>query len=83
MTLPPSFATTLWSGAVVALAVSILFAPVITYGWCADAIEGGASTCGSSQHSVVGIPSSIWLWAGSLAVVLIVTSMLAIRARRH
>lgn len=78
-----SVVATLWWGAVAALGVSVLFAPIITYGWCADGVEDGTSTCGSSQHSVVGIPSSIWMWIGSMVAVVIVTAVLVIRRQRH
>lgn len=83
MAAPRPAVATLWWSAIAALGVSVLFAPIITYGWCADGVEGGTSTCGSSQHSVVGIPSSIWMWIGSMVVVMIVTGVLVIRGRRH
>lgn len=83
MAAPRPAVATLWWSAIAALGVSVLFAPIITYGWCADGVEDGTSTCGSSQHSVVGIPSSIWMWIGSMVVVMIVTGVLVIRGRRH
>lgn len=83
MAAPRPAVATLWWSAIAALGVSVLFAPIITFGWCADGVEDGTSTCGSSQHSVVGIPSNIWMWIGSMVVVMIVTGVLVIRGRRH
>ena len=80
MAAPRSAAATLWGGAMAALGVSVLFAPIITYGWCADGVEDGTSACGSSQHSIVGIPSSIWIWIASMVAVVLVT---AVRAKRQ
>ncbi|WP_194410980.1 hypothetical protein [Microbacterium cremeum] len=83
MASPRSVFASLWWGAIAVLGVSVLFAPIITYGWFADGVEGGTSMCGSSQHSVVGIPSSMWMWIGSMVAVVIVTAVLAIRRQRH
>lgn len=46
-----------------AVLATILLAPVLTTGFCADSSIPGASYCGSTQHSVVGIPSTWLLWA--------------------
>lgn len=57
----------LWTiGAVVVAAV--LFAPIMTVGWCADSATPGASYCASEQRSILGAPTSIWLWLGATAV---------------
>ncbi|MEV4688219.1 hypothetical protein [Microbacterium sp. LWH3-1.2] len=74
---------TLGWGVIAALGVSVLFAPILTYGWCADGVEDGTSTCGSSEHSIVGIPSSIWIWMGSMVAVVIVTAVLVKRRQQH
>ena len=83
MAAPRSAVAVLCWGAIAVIGVSVLFAPIITYGWCADGVEGGTSTCGSSQHSVVGIPSSLWLWIGSMVAVAIVTAVLLVRRQRR
>lgn len=53
----------LWvAGAV--LAAAVVFAPVMTMGYCADAPVAGRSFCDSSQRSVLGAETSLWLWLG-------------------
>ncbi|MGZ0710912.1 hypothetical protein ACWPKO_21555 (plasmid) [Coraliomargarita sp. W4R53] len=72
----------IWLGALGMLAVAVLFAPIVTGGWCADAPAGGASVCGSFQRSLMGIASSIWLWLAATGVVVCVTFVVA-RGRRR
>lgn len=77
-----SAAGAIWLGALGVVAVSILFAPIVTGGWCADAPAGGTSICGSFQRSVVGIDSNIWLWLAATAGIVCVTFVVA-RGRRR
>lgn len=77
-----SHTVTVVLGVLAGLLVTVLFAPILTKGWCYDAAEGGESTCGSVQTSIVGIESSFWLWAGALIVVVAATSMLLRRRAR-
>lgn len=75
-----SQAPTVVLGALAGLLVTVLFAPILTKGWCYDAVEGGESSCGSVQTSVVGIESSLWLWGGAVIVVVAATLL---SVRRH
>ncbi len=47
---------------VAALFATILLAPIVTSVFCADSSVPAASYCGSTQTSVVGIPSTWLLW---------------------
>lgn len=76
-----SRAATVWLGVLAGVVASVLFAPIITVGWCADAAEGGESVCGSMQTSLVGIETNVWLWAAAVVIVIVVTA-LARRRRR-
>lgn len=76
-----SAASIAWLGVAGLLAASLVFAPVVAGGWCADAADGGTSVCGSFQRSLIGIDTNIWLWLGSMAVVVVVT-LAALRRRR-
>ncbi|WP_431778752.1 hypothetical protein [Microbacterium aurantiacum] len=72
---------TVWLGILAAVIATVAFAPIVTVGWCADADETGTSTCGSRQTSLVGIETSVWLWAVVITAVVITTAVLA-RPRR-
>lgn len=74
-------APVVWLGIAGILAVAVLFAPVITGGWCADAPVGGTTTCGTFERSIVGIDTSLWLWLALSAVVGVITA-LKVRSRR-
>ena len=76
-----SLASIVWVGVAGLLGVSLLFASVVTGGWCADAPVAGQSTCGSFQRSLIGIDTNLWLWLAASAVVVVVT-LAAIRRRR-
>lgn len=76
-----SRAATVWLGVLAGVVATVLFAPIMTVGWCADAAEGGESFCGSMQTSVVGIESNVWLWAAAVVIVIVAT-VLAERRRR-
>jgi len=66
-----------WTGAVAVLIVAILFAPLIGVGWCSDADETGTSVCGSSQRSVLGFETNVWVWLGAVILVVIGTVTVA------
>jgi hypothetical protein len=74
-------APVVWLGIAAIVAVAVLFAPVITGGWCADAPVSGTSTCGTSERSIVGIETSLWLWLALSALVGVITA-LKVRSRR-
>lgn len=76
-----SAASLVWLGAAGLLGASLVFAPMISGGWCADAIRGGRSICGSFQRSLIGIDTNVWLWLASMAVVVVIT-LAAVRRRR-
>ncbi|WP_106815253.1 hypothetical protein [Microbacterium timonense] len=58
----------LWVAGGVILA-GVLFAPVRTSGFCAYAPTSGRSYCDAAAQSVLGIPTSLWLWlAASIAL---------------
>jgi disulfide bond formation protein DsbB len=76
-----SLAPVVWIGVLGLLGVSLLFAPVITGGWCAHAPIGGTTLCESFQRSIMGIDTSVWLWLASVAVVVVAT-VAAVRRRR-
>ncbi len=46
---------------------AVVFAPLMTVGFCADSSIPGRSYCTSSQRSVVGIDTSFWIWLGATA----------------
>ncbi|GAA1923620.1 hypothetical protein GCM10009775_14980 [Microbacterium aoyamense] len=46
---------------------AIVFAPLMTAGFCADSSIPGRSYCASSQHSLIGVPTSFWIWLGATA----------------
>jgi hypothetical protein len=56
---------------------SLLFAPLISGGWCADADENGTSVCGSFQRSLFGFETNWWIWFGVIAAIVIATSVVA------
>ncbi|MFC8681926.1 LPXTG cell wall anchor domain-containing protein [Microbacterium ureisolvens] len=76
-----SVAATVWLGLLALVLVTVMFAPVLTMGWCADADEGGQSICGSMQTSLLGMESNLWLWLGAMLIVLVAT-LLLLRRRR-
>jgi len=78
---PRSAAVVIWCGALAAIIVSVLLAPVINGGWCADAPVGGTSECGTFQRSLIGLDTSVWLWLAALALVAVITVVWA-RPRR-
>ena len=64
------------------LAVAVLFAPVITQGWCYDAADRDEeSSCGSRQTSVLGIESNIWLWIAATVIAIAVILLLVRRLK--
>ncbi|MCW3493867.1 hypothetical protein [Microbacterium sp. SSM24] len=73
----------IWTGIAAGVVASVLFAPLITLGWCSDADETGTSECGSAQQSVLGIETNVWIWLGALAIIAIVTAVAARSVRRH
>lgn len=77
----PRVAPVLWLGIAGILGVAVLFAPVITGGWCADAPVSGASECGSFERSIVGIDTSLWIWL-ALSVIVGAITALKVRSRR-
>ncbi|MGQ2914522.1 hypothetical protein [Microbacterium aurantiacum] len=72
---------TVWLGILAAVIATVAFAPIVTVGWCADADETGTSTCGSSATSLVGVETSLWLWA-AVIVAIIITTVVRARPRR-
>ena len=74
-----SRAATVWLGVLAGVLATVLFAPIISMGWCADAAEGGESICGSIQTSLVGIETNVWLWAAAVVIVIVATVLLARR----
>ena len=77
-----SRASIIWLGMAGLAGVSILFAPAIHGGWCADATVGGTSVCGSFQRSLIGIDTTIWLWLASMEVVVVISAAGARRLRK-
>jgi hypothetical protein len=71
-----------WLGVAGLLGVSVLFAPVIHGGWCADAPLAEASMCGTFQRSLIGVDTNVWTWLVAVAVVIFAT-IVAIRRRRN
>lgn len=69
-------------GMLAVVAVTLAFAPIIGGGWCGDAGDGGTSVCVLYQRSVIGIDTSVWIWAGALLIVTTRTGVAFIRARR-
>lgn len=65
--------------AVAVIAVAVLFAPIVSNGFCAHAPNAGQSFCSSWQTSVVGIRSNVWLWLGATAAVIAAGWLLARR----
>lgn len=65
------------------VAVALLLAPILTTGFCADSSQPGESYCVSTQRSVVGIETSVWLWAAVTIAIVVVGTVLAVRARRR
>lgn len=63
------------------LAAAMLFAPVLSVGWCVDFSIPGNSSCETLQRSIVGIETNPWLWLGA-SVVLAPTGMLFARPVR-
>jgi disulfide bond formation protein DsbB len=59
------------------IAVSILLAPIIGVGWCSDADKNGTSVCGSSQRSILGFETNMWVWLGAVMLVIIGTVIVA------
>jgi hypothetical protein len=74
-------APVVWLGIAGLVAVAVLFAPVVTGGWSADAPVGGTSMCGTFERSVLGIDTSIWLWL-ALSCAVTLATVLAVRRRR-
>jgi hypothetical protein len=80
VTAPPLTRCNGLAGVLAGVLATVLFAPIITMGWCADAAEGGESFCGSSQTSLVGIETNVWLWVAAMMIVIVATAFVA---RRH
>ena len=59
------------------VAVAVLFAPIITGGWCTDAPVSAISTCETIQRSLIGIDTSMWLWLTLTGVVVVATVLVA------
>lgn len=74
-------AAALWLGLLAVVVVAVVFAPVITVGWCADAVVGGDSACGSMQTSLLGVESNFWLWLGVTLIVIVATGVVLRRRR--
>lgn len=72
----------IWLGVAGLLGVSVLFAPVINGGWCADAPLAEASICGTFQRSLIGVDTNIWIWLVSVAGVVFATIVAARKRRR-
>lgn len=68
-------------GAVAAIAATLLLAPVVTAGSCADAVAPEASVCGSVQRSILGVDTDVWIWLGALGVIVGAT-IAAVRSMR-
>lgn len=77
-----SASAVIWRGVLAAVLVTVVLAPVISGGWCADAPPGGTSMCASFQRSVIGIDTNLWIWVGGLAVVLAITLLGALGQMR-
>ena len=65
-------------GLFAAALASALLAPVLHTAWCADAPAGGESMCGSATTSLLGIETNVWLWVGSVAVIIVGTVVLGV-----
>jgi len=76
-----SRAETVWLGVLAGVLATVLFAPIITMGWRADAAEGGEPYCGSIQTSLVGVETNVWLWPVAMMIVIIATAFVARRQR--
>jgi hypothetical protein len=72
---------TLVRGAIASILAALLFAPVMTVGWCHDAAAGGVSVCGSEARSLVGITAYGWLWLAVQATIIVATAAAVARAR--
>jgi len=77
----PLLRTAVWIAGAVLLA-AVVFAPVLQSGYCAVAPASGRSYCDVSARSVVGIPTSLWLWLGATAALVAAAWWLALRRRR-
>lgn len=75
MATPPTHrpAARVWMKVAIAVvSIGVLFAPIVTYGFCADSSNPDLSFCESHQQSIVGIRSNLWIWgAATLAAILI------------
>lgn len=71
----------IWVGAAAAVVASVLFAPILGVGWCADGIDH--SECGSYAVSVVGIETNVWIWLVALIPIVVATAIAARAARRR
>ena len=74
---PRNRAGVVWTGTEALIAVSILFAPIISVGWCSDADETGTSVCVSAQRSILGFETNMWVWLRAVMVVFIGTAIVA------
>jgi hypothetical protein len=70
-----------WVAAAVVIA-AVLFAPVLTSGYCAVAPASGESYCGSASRSILGIDTSLWLWVAATLGLGALAWWLARRPRR-
>jgi hypothetical protein len=69
------------SVALAVVLIGVLFAPIATYGFCADSANPDLSVCGSEQQSIVGIPSNLWVWSIATLVAILIGWVVARRRR--
>ncbi|SDG61094.1 hypothetical protein [Microbacterium sp. 77mftsu3.1] len=70
----------LW-GVVALILATIVLAPVIGVGRCADSIVPEESFCESYTQSLAGLPTSVWPWLIAVIVIVLVTAVIAVRRR--
>lgn len=44
---------------------AVLFAPLMQVGFCADSSDPAMSYCGTTERSILGIDTNVWLWLGA------------------
>jgi len=62
---------------------TIALAPLMSVGWCRDAPIGGVSECGSDSYSLIGLPSNLWLWLFTVALIVVATALISRRRSRR
>jgi hypothetical protein len=73
----------LLTGAVIIVALSVLFAPAIGVGWCDDAGDAGVSACYLIYRSVTGIETNLGLWLVPVVLTAAATTVVALGRRRR